>query len=438
MTLSRRRLFAEIATVATTLGACRAAPAEVGEPTPVAAPAGSDPIALARDERFWRRVARQYQVNPDFTNLENGYYGIMPEPVYREYLRNTKRLNESSSCLLRTTYKAEVERIRERLAAVAGVSKEEIALTRGGTEALQNLIAGYNRLRPGDAVMYADVDYYSCQYAFNWLRDRRGVDVVTISIPEPATRQAVLDTYARALHEHPRVKLLLLTHINNRTGLVVPVSEIVAMARDAGVDAIVDAAHSWGQLDFTNGDLNADFAGFSLHKWIGAPLGVGFLYVRKSRIADIDPFLADELYPADDVRSRVHSGTLDIAPSLTLPVALDCHLALGAAVKQARLRYLRDRWVSRVKQIGNVEVLTPEEPGMYGAITSFRIAGRTSEADNVAIADYLMDTHRIFTVRRGGIAKGDCVRVTPALYTSVDDVDRLAGALVDVAHRFRS
>lgn len=438
MTLTRRRLFGEIATVATALGACRAADTEVGDPAPVAAPAGSDPIALARDERFWRTVARQYQVNPDFTNLENGYYGIMPEPVYREYLRNTRRLNESSSCLLRTTYKAEVERVRERLAAVAGVSKEEIALTRGGTEALQNLIAGYNRLRPGDAVMYADLDYYSCQYAFNWLRDRRGVDVVTISLPEPPTRQAVLDTYARALHEHPRVKLLLLTHINNRTGLVVPVSEVVAMARDAGVDVIVDAAHSWGQLDFTNGDLNADFVGFSLHKWISAPLGVGFLYIREGRLADIDPFLADELYPADDVRSRVHSGTLDTAPFLTLPVALDCHLALGAAVKQARLRYLRDRWVSRVKQIGNVEVLTPDEPEMYGAITSFRIAGRTSEADNVAIADYLMDTHRIFTVRRGGIAKGDCVRVTPALYTSVDDVDRLASVLVDVAHRFRS
>ncbi|WP_437909768.1 aminotransferase class V-fold PLP-dependent enzyme [Sorangium sp. So ce327] len=438
MTLSRRRLFAEIATVAAALGACRAAHPEVEDPTPVAAPAGSDPMALARDERFWRRIARQYQVSPDFTNLENGYYGIMPEPVYCEYLRNTRRLNDSSSYLLRTTYKGEEERVRERLAAVAGVSKDEIALTRGGTEALQNLIAGYNRLRPGDAVMYADVDYYSCQYAFNWLRDRRGVDVVTISIPEPPTRQVVLNTYARALHEHPRVKLLLLTHINNRTGLVVPVREVVAMARDAGVDVIVDAAHSWGQLDFAIGDLNADFAGFSLHKWMNAPLGAGFLYIRKGRTADIDRFLADEVHPADDVRSRVHSGTLDIAPFLTLPVALDCHLALGAAAKQARLRYLRDCWVSRARQIGNVEVLTPDDPEMYGAITSFRIAGRTSEADNVAIADYLMDTHRIFTVRRGGLAKGDCVRVTPALYTSVDDVNRLASALVDVAHRFRS
>ncbi|XYH99339.1 aminotransferase class V-fold PLP-dependent enzyme [Sorangium sp. So ce1128] len=434
----RRRFFTEVATVATALGAPWGAHPEVERSSLIAAPTGTDPAALARDERFWRGIAREYPVSSDFINLENGYYGIMPEPVYREYLRNTRRLNELNSYLLRTTYKAEVDQIREQLAAVAGVLKEEIALTRGGTEALQNLIAGYGRLRPGDAVMYADVDYPSCQYAFNWLRDRRGVDVVPIAIPEPPTRQAVLDTYAWALSEHPRVKLLLLSHMNNRTGLVVPVREVVAMAREAGVDVIVDAAHSWGQLDFDVGDLDADFAGFSLHKWINAPLGAGFLYIRKSRIADIDPFLADEHFPADDIRSRVHSGTLDVAPFLSLPVALDYHLALGAAVKQARLCYLRDRWVSRARQLGNVEVLTPDEPGMYGGVTSFRIAGRTSEADNAAIADHLMETHRIFTVRRGGLAKGSCVRVTPAWFTSADDVDRLASALVDVAHRFRT
>jgi selenocysteine lyase/cysteine desulfurase len=435
---SRRRFFAEIATVATALGAPSVAYPEAERSPLIAAPTGADPYALARDERFWRGVAREYPVNPDFINLENGYYGIMPAPVYREYLRNTERLNRLNSYLLRTTYKAEVDQIREQLAAVAGVLKEEIALTRGGTEALQCLIAGYERLRPGDAVMYADVDYPSCQYAFNWLRDRRGVDVVRIAIPEPPTRQAVLDTYAWALREHPRVKLLLLSHMNNRTGLVVPVQEIVAMARDVGVDVIVDAAHSWGQLDFDVGDLDADFAGFSLHKWINAPLGAGFLYIRKSRISDIARFLADELFPADDIRSRVHSGTLDVAPLLSLPVALDYHLALGAAVKQARLCYLRDRWVSRVKQLGNVEVLTPDEPGMYGGVTAFRIAGRTSEADNAAIVEHLMETHRIFTVRRTGLAKGDCVRVTPAWFTSADDVDRLASALVDVAHRFRT
>jgi hypothetical protein len=142
------------------------------------------------------------------------------------------------------------------------------------------------------------------------LHDRRGVEVVRIRIPEPPTYQNVLDTYSRALHDHGRVRLLLLTHMNNRTGLVLPVREIVAMARGRGVDVIVDAAHSWGQLDFSVPDLGADFGGFTLHKWINAPLGSGFLYVRKSRLKDIDPAFADQTFPPT---TSVHRCTL--APS---------------------------------------------------------------------------------------------------------------------------
>ncbi|WP_371786512.1 aminotransferase class V-fold PLP-dependent enzyme [Streptosporangium subroseum] len=400
-------------------------------------PAGRTPDQLARDESFWSAVAGKYRVSSDFINLENGYYGIMPEPVRQAYHRNVDQLNELNSHLLRTTYADQADEVRKRIAAVLGTSHTEIALTRGGTEALQNLIGGYNRLRPGDAVMYADLDYHSARYAMNWLRDRRGVSVERMVIPEPATRQVALDTYAQALREHPRVKLLLLSHMNNRTGLVLPVAEIVTMAREKGVDVIVDAAHSWGQLDFTIDDLKADFALFSLHKWIGAPLGSGFLYIRKERLPDIDSAFADETYSGRDIRSRVHSGTMDVAPILTVGTALDFHAGLGTAVKQSRLRFLRDRWVHQVIDVPNLEILTPEEPAMYGAITAFRITGRTSEADNVAITKDLMDRHRIFTVRRGGPVKGDCVRVTPALFTSREEVDLLARAVREVAVRMR-
>ncbi|WP_433445399.1 aminotransferase class V-fold PLP-dependent enzyme [Nonomuraea sp. CA-141351] len=331
--------------------------------------------------------------------------------------------------MLRTTYKAGADKIRDRIAGLLGTSRSEIALTRGGTEALQNLISGYRRLRPGDAVMYADLDYHSGQYAMNWLRDRRGVDVVRIVIPEPATRQAVLDAYERELREHPKVRLLLLSHMNNRTGLVTPVGQIVSMARRQGVDVIVDAAHSWGQLNFTLADLDADFAVFSLHKWMGVPLGAGFLYIRAHRLADIGLQYADETYPATDIRSRVHSGTVNAAPFLTVDAALDFHDNLGAAVKQARLRFLRDRWVNQLRDIENLEILTPDEPDMYGAITAFRLRGQTTEADNIAIADRLMNEHRIFTVARTGMTGGGAVRVTPALFTSADDIDRFAAAL---------
>jgi selenocysteine lyase/cysteine desulfurase len=271
----------------------------------------------------------------------------------------------------------------------------------------------------------------------NSLWDRRGVRVEKMAVPEPPMRAAVLDAYARALRERPRVRLLLLSHMNNRTGLVLPVREIVAMARDRGVDVIVDAAHSWGHLDFTIPDLGADFAGFSLHKWMGAPLGTGFLYIRSGRLADIDLAFADETYPASDIRSRVHSGTLDAASVLSVPTALDFHDSLGAAVKQSRLRFLRDRWVHQVRDIAGLEILTPDDPAMYGTITAFRFTGRTSEADNVEISRDLLERYRIFTVRRGGPARGDCVRVTPALFTSRDQVDLFAAALRDLAGRFR-
>ncbi|MEV0236282.1 aminotransferase class V-fold PLP-dependent enzyme [Nonomuraea sp. NPDC050786] len=425
MTLTRRRVVAG-------LGAIAAGPAAADV---LFAPRGSTPEEVARDERFWAGVARQFRVSPDFVNLENGYYGIMSEPVRRAYHRNIDLLNEQSSHLLRTTYKAGADRIRDRIAGLLGVSRDEIALTRGGTEALQNLVAGYRRLRPGDAVMYADLDYHSGQYAMNWLRERRGAEVVRMVIPEPATRQAVLDAYERALREHPKVKLLLLSHMNNRTGLVTPVGRIVSMARRRGVDVIVDAAHSWGQLDFTLADLDADFAVFSLHKWMGVPLGAGFLYIRAGRLADIDLLYADETYPATDIRSRVHSGTMNVAPVLTVDAALDFHDNLGAAVKQARLRFLRDRWVRPLRDVGNLEILTPDEDGMYGAITAFRLRGRTTEADNTAIADRLMNEHRIFTVARTGMAGGGAVRVTPALFTSAEDIDRFAAALRELCRQ---
>ncbi|WP_326640819.1 aminotransferase class V-fold PLP-dependent enzyme [Streptosporangium sp. NBC_01755] len=441
MSLSRREMVAGLGVLGLPLAPRPPVPPSA-EPRSTAAalpvvPAGVAPERLARDEGFWNTVARQYRVSRDFVNLENGYYGIMPEPVRRAYHRNTDHLNEVSSYLLRNTYKGQADQVRKRIATMLGVSMEEIALTRGGTEALQLLIAGYLRLRPGDSVMYADLDYHSMQYSMNWLRDRRGVRVERLVIPEPATRQAVLDAYAQAFREHPRVRLLLLSHMNNRTGLVVPVREIAAMARERGIDVIVDAAHSWGHLDFTLGDLDADFAGFSLHKWMGMPLGAGFLYIRKDRLADIDVAFGDETFPRDDIRSRVHAGTLNVAPVLTADAALDFHDTLGAAAKQARLRFLRDRWVGQVLDIDNLEILTPEEPAMYGTITAFRITGRTSEAENVAIATDLMKRYRIFTVNRGGPARGSCVRVTPALFSTCDDVDLLAVAVRDIAGRMR-
>jgi selenocysteine lyase/cysteine desulfurase len=391
------------------------------------------PHVVASDEAYWGRVAAHYRVTDRVTNLEAGFWGMMAAPVLTEYFDQIKRVNIENSYYARGGYVSDLESIRARVADALQVEPTEIALTRGATEALQSLIGGYNRLRPGDTVIYADVDYPSMQYAIKWLADRRGVRVVRVVIPEPATRDNVIEAYAAAFEANSEARLLLLTQVSNKTGLVLPVGAITRLARERRVDVILDAAHAWGQIDFTVADLGADFIGFNLHKWIGAPVGVGAMYIRNARLGDIDRMMADEDQPADSILSRVHSGTANFAAFLAIPAALDFHAAVGPGYKVARLRYLRDRWVRAVRGLPGLDILTPDDPQMAGAITSFRVQGRTSTEDNQRIVDALLTRYGLFTVRRSGLERGDCVRVTPALYNRPADVDRLATALEELS-----
>lgn len=397
-------------------------------PPPLARPDAA-PDVVARNEAYWTRVAAHHRISDRVTNLEAGYWGMMGVPVLAEYVRQIERVNLENSFYARGAYIADALAARRRVAAALGADVTEIAFTRGATEALQCLIGGYSRLKPGDAVMYADLDYPGTQYAMKWLADRRGVRVARFAIPEPATREGVLAAYSAALEANPDVRLLLLTHLNHKTGLILPVAAITALARQRSVDVIVDAAHSWGQIDLTVGDLGADFVGFSLHKWIGAPLGVGVLFIRKGRLGDIDRMMGDEDQPGDSILSRVHTGTINFAAVLTVPAALDFHSAVGPAHKAARLRYLRDRWVAAARGMPGLDILTPDDREMVAAITSFRLQGRTSSEDNQRIVDDLRTRHGLFTVRRTGLERGDCVRVTPSLYNGPADMDRLVAAL---------
>lgn len=384
---------------------------------------------VATDGAYWNAVRALYRTSPALSNWENGYWGMMAEPVKEEFKRFNDFINFENTIYARTKWGADFENARGAVAAALGCERDEIALTRGATEALQMLIGGYNKLSASDAVLYADLDYDSMQYTMNWLKDRRGVEVVKFRIPEPATRANVLAAYDGALRANPKIKLVLLTHISHRTGLMMPVREIAAMGKAQGADTIVDAAHSWGQVDIKIADLGTDFAGFNLHKWIGAPLGCGALYIKKDRIADIDRAFADEDNPATDIRSRVHTGTFNFAAMLTIPAALQLHAAIGPAAKEARFRHLRNLWVAKAREIKGIEILTPDDPAMVAGITSFRIAGKVSPADNNAIVATLRDRHQVMTVRRGGITKGNAIRVTPAPYTTEEDVERLVAGL---------
>lgn len=422
---TNRRGFVLSLAAATTAASASAVNAQTAVPTlPVL-----NSAAAATDSAHWAAVRKLYAVSSDIVNLENGYWGVMAESVRQDYLAKTDKVNRENSFYARTQLGRDSEAARLAVVAAVGAAPEEVALTRGATEAMQLLIGGYNKLQPGDTVLYSDLDYDSMQYAMNWLKERRGVNVVKFSIPEPASREAVLKTYQKVLADHPKAALLLLTHISHRTGLVMPVADIAAMARARGVDVVLDAAHSWGQMDFKVQDLGIDFIGFNLHKWIGAPLGVGCMYIAKSRLGNIDRAMGDEDWPATDIRSRVHTGTYNFASVLALPGALALHQHIGPRAKALRLRHLRDYWVSQARSFKGLEILTPDEPGMSAGITSFRLAGKGSAADNNAIVARLRDQFGVFTVRRAGVAKGQCIRVSPAIYTSESDLDRLVKAL---------
>ncbi len=220
-----------------------------------------------------------------------------------------------------------------------------------------------------------------------------------------------------------------MTQVSNRTGLVTPVREIVAMARQRGVDTVVDIAHGVACLDFMLEDLGADFAGWSVHKWTSAPLGTGAMYIRQSRVADIDIAYDDDADPYEDIAARVPTGTIDFAAVSSIPKAVEFHFAVGAAAKERYLRALRDRWVNAVRDLPNVEICVPDDPARYCAITSFRLKGMAGDTDAQRVQQRLLEKHRVHTVWRPGIAKGPAIRVTPGFYSTHADIDALVAAL---------
>ncbi len=426
MTISRRTFLQGSMIAAGTVGATPPLHAQAQTPF-IKAPAG--PVAqVVRDEAYWREIRSHYDVSGDFINLENAYYGIMTRAVADDFRRHIDRLNRDNSYFLRREFDRQgIEAIRATLAQHLGVPTDEVALTRGATESLQNLISNYQLLKAGDTIMYGDLDYDSMQYAMNDLAARRGATVAMVTTPEPATRQGVLDAYEQALKAHPRTRLLLLTHISHRTGLVYPIAELVKMAKVRGVDVIVDVAQSWGQLDYQLPDLQADFVGGNLHKWIGAPLGLGFIHIRKERMSAIGVHLGNADYAPTDIRARVLAGTVNAAALMTIPDALRQHDAMGTRNKGARLRHLRDHWVAQLRGNSKVQILAPDD--MSGAVTSLRLAGKTSFTDNVALQKILIDQYGIFTVPRKGPAGGACLRVTPALFTTTAELDKFTTAI---------
>jgi selenocysteine lyase/cysteine desulfurase len=390
-----------------------------------------DNTRRARDEAFWQTFADRYAVEPGPVNLENGYFGRMSRTVVEEYQRNIELINRSNSVHVRQRFETgESLEIRAQLAELVGVPAESVALTRNASDGLQSLIRNYNRLKPGDQVLISDLEYDTVKGAMRWLARNRGVEVIEIEHAHPATFDSLLATYREAFVRYPRLKLMALTHVTHRTGLVMPVQAIAAIAKEHGVDVILDGAHALGQLEFNLDKLGIAFAGYNLHKWIGAPLTLGFIYIAPERLADIDPDMGEMHFPPTDIRARTPYSTPNIPALLTLPLVFEEHRAMGgSAAKGARLNYLRNLWVRAVRELPGIDVMTPDDPRLYCAITSMRF---TRHADQKTMAERLLNDYNLFTVVRSGAACGPCIRITPGLTTTAADMRLLAKALTEL------
>lgn len=406
-------------------GAAAAVPAGAALPTGMIAP---------DDEAGWARIAALYPAMAGpVTQLEHGYWGNMALSVAEAHRAIVERLNRDTSLYARRAMRKDQAVAKARAAQAMGVQPEEIGFCRNAAEALQALISQFTGVGEGDAILWSDSDYETSHNAMRSLAKSRRAKGVMIALPRAPTRENVIAAYAEAIKATPRLKFVLLTHGTHKTGMVVPVAEIAALAKAAGAMVLVDCAQSFRTRPFLIPDFGADFVVLNFHKWVGAPVGVAGFWIRPGAAPMIAAAAAEPDAKPEDVQAKVHLGTLDFAPQLTLPAALDFQdRVLPLPMKLARLQWLRNRWVQPLRGLSGLEIMLGDDPATFGAITGFRIAGHTSTADNIAITDTLFNDYRIMTVHRVGLAAGGCVRVTPGLFTKASDCDRLVAALKDL------
>lgn len=374
------------------------------------------------DETYWAGIRSQYTVGQDFINLENGYFSIPSRPVADAFDRYNALVNREGTYFMRTKFPRHIDDAVNALAAFSGAAPQELIITRNATEAMNILIQGYP-FDANDEVVIGDQDYDSVIEALEMMQKRRRLNLVRVQLPfHPQHDDDIVARYRQAITPHTRV--MVLTHMLHRSGQLLPVAKIAQMARAHGIDVFVDAAHSFAQVDYRIADLNSDFMAANLHKWLGAPLGVGLLYIRRERIADIAPLFGDTTHADDDIRKLAHFGTRPPAAILAIEDAIAFHNGIGSRNKEARLRYLKDYWTSRVKGMERIELLTPAAPERSCAIAAFRFKGIEAQE----VTNTLFERDRIFTVAPV-IAGSGAVRITPHLYNTTQDLDCLVAAL---------
>lgn len=381
---------------------------------------------LATDEDYWTTIQQAYTVNPNIINLNNGGVSPAPQVVQEAVERYNKLSNEGPSYFMWGILDQGREPLRKKLSELGGCDAEEIAINRNSTEALNTIIYGFN-LNPGDEVIGAKQDYPNMIAAWKQRAERNGIIYKQLSFDFPIEDdQVIVEAYEKAIS--PNTKIIHVTHIINWVGQIMPVKEIVQMAHAHGIEVICDGAHSFGLLDFKIPDLECDYFGTSLHKFLSAPIGSGMLRIKKEKIEKIWPLLCNDKPHSADIRKFETLGTRSFPIEQGIGEALNFHNAIGAKRKEERIRYLKNYWAERVKDIPGVQLHTSLKAAYSCAICGVSIDGM--EAADLSTALFSKYKIHVVPINWENI---HCVRVTPHVYTTLQDLDTLVDAITTIA-----
>ena len=377
------------------------------------------------EENFWKLIRKDYLLKKDYVNLENGYYCFIPQPTLHKYLEHVKRINFEGSYYMRNQLDLDKRKTAERLSNLVNCDKDELAITRNTTESLDLIISGFP-WEKNDEAIFAMQDYGSMQEMFKLTAKRRGIVNKIISVPNhPENDEEIVSLYEQQITK--KTKLIMVSHMINITGQILPVKKICEMAHSYNIDVLVDGAHCVGHIDVDIKDLNCDYYGSSLHKWLSAPLGTGLLFVKKEKISKIEPILAGHVHQRDNIMRLNHIGTHPVHSDLAINDALDYLNSIGLKRKENRLRYLQRYWSDKLRSKRNIIINTPLENFRSCGIANIGVKNKTPDV----LSKILFKEYGIFTVAIDYANVKGC-RITPNIYTSEKELDYFVESIIKI------
>ena len=381
---------------------------------------------INNEDKLWKTVRSHYTLKEEYINLESGYYNIIPNPILEHFINHVKHVNIEGSFYMRKDLNKNKDRVTNELANLVGSSPDQIAITRNATESLDLVISGFP-WKKGDEAIYAKQDYGTMKEMFEQISNRYGVVNKVISVPNhPKNDEEIVSLYESQITS--KTKLIMVCHMINITGQILPIKKICEMAHKYGVEVMVDGAHCVGHFDFSIDDFNCDYYGSSLHKWLATPLGAGLLYVNKNKTHKIWPLLANGNTNKSDIKRLNHIGTHPVHTDLAISNSIDYLKWIGMERKEKRMRFLQRYWSDKLRNVKNVIVNTPLDIDRSCGIGN---VGLTNISPS-KMEDLLFQKYKIFTVAIDYANVKGC-RISPNIFTTTKELDIFVEAVKELS-----